>query len=98
LTTVAPGRPSGYTGTMPEKRPKRPRDVNQWAKHMVDLATGQAQDAPLDARGRAKDAKAIARGRAGGKKGGKARSAKLTPEQRIEIARLAAQTRWKKSP
>ena len=25
---------------MPEKHPKRPRDLNQWAKHMVDLATG----------------------------------------------------------
>ena len=26
---------------MPE-HPKRPRDLNQWAKHMVDLATGNA--------------------------------------------------------
>ncbi len=24
------------------KPPKRPRDLNQWAKHMVDLATGGA--------------------------------------------------------
>jgi hypothetical protein len=24
------------------KTPKRPRDVNQWAKRMVDLATGDA--------------------------------------------------------
>jgi hypothetical protein len=23
---------------------KRPRDLNQWAKHMVDLATGNAQE------------------------------------------------------
>ena len=26
------------------KPPKRPRDLNQWAKHMVDLATGEAQE------------------------------------------------------
>ena len=26
-------------------RPKRPRDLNQWAKRMVDLATGAATDA-----------------------------------------------------
>ena len=29
---------------MTAKPPKRPRDLNQWAKHMVDVATGQAQD------------------------------------------------------
>jgi hypothetical protein len=29
---------------MPDKRPKRPRDLNQWAKHMVDLASGAAHD------------------------------------------------------
>jgi len=36
-------------------------------------------------------------GRKGGQKGGKARAEKLTPEQRIEIAKKAAGTRWKKS-
>ena len=29
---------------MPEKHPKRPRDLNQRAKRMVDLATGNAQE------------------------------------------------------
>jgi hypothetical protein len=33
-------------------------------------------------------------GRNGGKKGGPARAAKLTAEQRSEIARKAAQARW----
>ncbi len=28
---------------MAEKHPKRPRDLNQWAKHMVDIATGEAE-------------------------------------------------------
>jgi hypothetical protein len=35
-------------------------------------------------------------GRLGGKKGGAARAKKLTPEQRSEIARRAAEARWKK--
>jgi hypothetical protein len=26
------------------KHPKRPRDLNQWAKHMVDLATGEVEE------------------------------------------------------
>jgi hypothetical protein len=36
-------------------------------------------------------------GRNGGKKGGPARAAKLTSEQRSEIARKAAQARWQKT-
>ena len=75
--------------------PKRPRDVNQWAKHMLVLATGQAQETDSEAEG--KSAKAIRRGKLGGQKGGAARATKLTPAHRSEIARLAAQTRWKKS-
>jgi hypothetical protein len=31
-----------------------------------------------------------------GRKGGKSRAKRLTPERRTEIARLAAITRWKK--
>ncbi len=33
----------------------------------------------------------------GGEKGGKARALSLTPEQRSEIASVAAAARWKKS-
>jgi hypothetical protein len=33
----------------------------------------------------------------GGRRGGKARAATLTPEKRSEIARAAAAARWKKS-
>lgn len=43
-----------------------------------------------------KNPHAVALGRLGGKKGGKARAEKLTPEERSEIARLAAIARWKK--
>jgi hypothetical protein len=74
---------------MPAKRPKRPRDFNQFAKHMVDLATGNAEEE--------QETGFTKRARAGGHKGGPARSAALTPEQRSEIARTAAAARWKKT-
>lgn len=36
-------------------------------------------------------------GRRGGKKGGRARAEKLSPDERSEIASLAARARWKKA-
>lgn len=42
-----------------------------------------------------KNQAAVELGRLGGKKGGKARAKSLTPEQRSEIAKKAAQARWK---
>jgi len=41
-----------------------------------------------------KNPAAVALGKLGGRKGGKARAEKLTPEQRSEIARKAAKARW----
>ena len=73
------------------KHPPRPRDPNQLAKLVVDIATGQAQDLDTDA---GKDAKMVALGHKGGLKGGKARASALTPEQRSESARRAARARW----
>ena len=43
-----------------------------------------------------KNKAAQALGKLGGLKGGKARAAKLTPEQRKEIAQRAATARWAK--
>ena len=79
---------------MAEKRIKRPHDVSQRAKLIVDIATGEVEDKAED---EGKNPAAVALGRLGGKKGGKARAAKLTSEQRSEIARKAAQARWNKS-
>ena len=45
----------------------------------------------------AKSAAAALLGRLGGRKGGLARAKKLSPERRSEIARLAAEARWKKA-
>jgi hypothetical protein len=75
------------------KRAKRPRDFSQAAKLVVDIPSGQVEDREPTPEEQGKTAAAVARGT----KGGRARAMKLTPEQRSEIARLAAQTRWKKS-
>jgi hypothetical protein len=79
------------------KSPTRPRDLNQWAKRMVDIATGEVEDTePVHQDDPNKDPAAIALGRKGGLKGGKARADSLTPEERKKIAREAAQKRWHK--
>lgn len=78
---------------MAVKRKKRPRDPIQLAKLIGDIATGQTEDRVEDG----KDPAASELGRLGGLKGGKARAKKLTPDQRAEIARIAAAARWKKS-
>jgi hypothetical protein len=76
---------------MPDRSRKRPRDPNQLAKLIVDIATGEADDAPDDD---GKDPAAVELGRKGGLKGGKARAERMTPEQRSEAARRAATARW----
>jgi len=73
--------------------PKRPRDANQLAKSIVDLSTGEAEEENQDT---GKDPAAVALGRKGGLKGGKARAAKMTKEERSEAARKAAKARWSK--
>jgi len=75
------------------KKPKRPRDTNQLAKSIVDIATGDADDTPPD---NGKNPAAVALGRLGGMKGGKARAKSLTAKQRSKIAKDAAKARWKK--
>lgn len=74
------------------KRTPRPRDPVQLGKMMVDILTGAVPNAEDDG----KDAAASEMGRTGGLKGGKARAASLTPEERARIARNAAQRRWGK--
>ena len=44
-----------------------------------------------------KNPNAVALGKLGGSKGGKIRAAKLTPEERSEIARKAVLARWEKA-
>lgn len=69
----------------PSKKPKRPADANQRAKMIVDLATGEVEEAAEEKQGTA-----------GGLVGGKARAAKLSAVERSEIAKKAAAARWNK--
>ncbi len=68
-------------------KPKRPRDLNLLARELVGELTHDPDEG--------KDPKAVRAGRLGGKKGGPARKAKLSPERRREIAKKAAQARWR---
>lgn len=71
------------------KTPKRPRDPNQLAKMVVDIATGEIPARELSP--------TAERASKAGVVGGPARARSLTPEQRAQIASVAAQARWKKS-
>jgi hypothetical protein len=83
-------------GVMPERSRKRPRDLNSLAASIVGDATDETPEPePVDD---GKDPAAVALGRKGGLKGGAARAAKLTPEQRSEIAKKAAAARWGDTP
>ena len=62
-------------------------DINILAASIVEGATTNSND---------KNLAAVVLGRLGGKKGGHARAKRLTPEQRSDIARRAAQARWQK--
>ena len=73
------------------KRKKKEHDFSINAFRVVQEATGQVE--PEEKSVQEFDAKAL--GRKGGLKGGKARAEKLTPERRSEIAKKAAQARWK---
>lgn len=74
-------------------RPKN-LDLNQLAKRILDEAVGEESIEPTPEE---KQKSAVKKGRLGGLKGGAARAEKLTPEVRSEIAKLAAQARWKKT-
>jgi hypothetical protein len=78
---------------------KRPRDVNELAAEIVGEAVGETEpkEAPREAQADdGKDPAAVALGRRGGLKGGRVRADRMTPEERSEAARRAAQARWKR--
>lgn len=73
------------------KGQKRPADVIGNAVRVMQIATGEAEE-EFEAKPE-KDEAAAALGR----KGGAARAKNMTPERRAEIARRAAEKRWKGS-
>lgn len=69
---------------------KRPTDVNKLAASIVGDATSEKEPQKNDAKPTAAEI-----GRKGGKKGGPARASALDPERRKEIAKKAAEKRWR---
>jgi hypothetical protein len=80
---------------MSKRSQKKGVDMNRLAKSIVDQATTDEQ---LQAKAieEGKNPAAVSLGRLGGLKGGKARAASLSAEQRSEIAKKAAAARWQK--
>jgi hypothetical protein len=72
------------------KGEKRPADVIGMSVKVMRIATGEETEELPETRGKEY-------ARKGGLRGGKARAKALTPRQRSEIARIAAEARWKKS-
>ena len=70
-------------------------DFTVIARRVVEQAIGEKLDgAPLDKP--APSGRISAARRTSGRRGGASRAAAMTPEQRSEIARVAAEARWKK--
>ena len=77
---------------MPKRSSKKNLDINILAKSIVDDSTSEKLlDKAVE---EGKNPAAVLLGRLGGLKGGKARAIKLSAEQRKEIAKKAAITRW----
>lgn len=71
-----------------ESAPHIPSEANAY-----ETSASQIGETPASEN---KNPNAVALGRLGGRKGGKARAASLTATQRQDIARKAAQARWRK--
>jgi len=82
-----------HTKGMPNRlsKPKRPRDVSEWAHQIVEESTREAKVTPSVI------SKVMAEmGRRGGKIGGKRRLETMTAEERSTVASNAAKKRWEK--
>lgn len=78
-----------YASLMAKTRKRPPGDANEAAKAVIDQIITASESVQT------KNPAAVALGRLGGLKGGKARKDALSPERRKEIARKAAESRWK---
>lgn len=80
-----------------KKKRNPPRDVNQWARHMVEQSTAEPEpEVPPAIAPAALSAYMAALGRKGGRIGGKRRLETMTFEQRSAIGTKAALARWPK--
>jgi hypothetical protein len=72
------------------KGQKRPADVVSNAIRVAKIATGEAEEEYVEKPEKDEAAAAL------GRKGGAAPAAKMDPERRAEIAKNAAESRWRK--
>jgi hypothetical protein len=84
-----------------KKKRTPPRDVNQWARHMVEVSTAEPETAaptPTPKPRISKELRAYmsALGKRGGRMSGAKRMENLSDEQRREIASKAARAMWAK--
>jgi hypothetical protein len=77
---------------MPTRSRTGKPDVNQMAANLIDAVSGELKPEQPDG----KNPAAVALGRLGGKKGGIARAKTLSKRRRREIAKHAAEARWRK--
>ena len=68
---------------------KRPADVVSNAVHVMRITTGEIEESDVTHEGKSRAAVEL------GRKGGLARAKSIKKEERIKIARKAAQKRWK---
>jgi hypothetical protein len=77
-----------------QKRSRMPRDTNQLAHKILQIAIGEDVEPEKPPDG--KNPAAVALGKLGGKIGGKKRWEGVPKKKRSAIAREAAKARWKK--
>lgn len=80
---------------MPKRSRSAGEDANQTAFRVVQESI-RDHDEPKKPKAKRKNPAAVALGRKGGLKGGHARAAGMTAEERAESARKAALARWAK--
>jgi hypothetical protein len=85
----------GFARLVMATKPKRPRDINQLAHLIGEIATGNITEETPESDTR--NPAAVALGAVGASKGGKARAKSLTKAERVKIAKKAASARWKAS-
>ena len=84
---LARQEPLGHNGGMPKRSSKK---KSPEPEKPIETPPPEGATEP------GKNPAAVALGRLGGKKGGRARAAKLTKEQRRKIAKKAAEARWRR--
>jgi hypothetical protein len=80
------------------RTPKRSGDFNQVAQQLVRESTKEREPEPAKVTRSEVSRVMAAMGRKGGKKGGKLRAERMTPEQRSDASAKAANARWHPTP